>query len=41
MGWFYGFTLHTIINSQGELSRLKLTPGHVDDRKPLPPWAKA
>jgi transposase len=36
MGWFYGFTLHTIINSQGELSRLKLTPGHVDDRKPLP-----
>lgn len=36
MGWFYGFKLHTIINSNGELIRLKLTPGNVDDRKPLP-----
>jgi transposase len=36
MGWFYGFKLHAIINSQGELIRLKLTPGNVDDRKPLP-----
>ena len=35
MGWFYGFKLHAIINSQGELLRLKLTPGNVDDRKPL------
>jgi transposase len=35
MGWFYGFKLHTIINSKGELIRLKLTPGNVDDRKPL------
>ena len=35
MGWFYGFKLHAIINSQGELIRLKLTPGNVDDRKPL------
>lgn len=35
MGWFYGFKLHPIINSQGELIRLKLTPGNVDDRKPL------
>ena len=34
MGWFYGFKLHAIINSQGELIRLKLTPGNVDDRKP-------
>ncbi|MBX3630721.1 MAG: IS982 family transposase, partial [Nitrosomonas sp.] len=25
MGWFYGFKLHTIINSKGELIRLKLT----------------
>lgn len=33
MGWFYGFKLHTIINSKGELIRLKLTPGNVDDRK--------
>src|SRR5512144_2162804 len=36
LGWFYGFKLHAIINSQGELIRLKLTPGNVDDRKPLP-----
>lgn len=36
MGWFYGFKLHALINSKGELLRLKLTPGNVDDRKPLP-----
>ncbi|MDD5581471.1 MAG: IS982 family transposase [Methylobacter sp.] len=36
MGWFYGFKLHTIINSKGELIRLKLTPGNVDDRRPMP-----
>jgi transposase len=42
MGWFYslkatsGFKLHAIINSKGELIRLKLTPGNVDDRKPIP-----
>jgi transposase len=35
MGWFYGFKLHLIINSKGELIRLKLTAGNVDDRKPL------
>jgi transposase len=35
MGWFYGFKLHAIINSHGELIRLRLTPGNVDDRKPL------
>lgn len=36
MGWFFGFKLHAIVNSQGELVRLKLTPGNIDDRKPLP-----
>lgn len=36
MGWFYGFKLHLIINDQGELSAFKLTPGNVDDRKPIP-----
>lgn len=25
MGWFYGFKLHAIINSRGELIRLRLT----------------
>jgi transposase len=36
MGWFYGFKLHAIINSQGELTRIKLTPGNTNDRKPIP-----
>jgi transposase len=40
MGWFYGFKLHAIINSKGELIRLKLTPGNVDDRKPMPDLCK-
>ncbi|HEU4984584.1 MAG TPA: IS982 family transposase, partial [Nitrososphaera sp.] len=36
MRWFYGFKLHTLINSKGELIGLKLTPGNVDDRTPMP-----
>ena len=40
MGWFYGFKLHAIINSKGELIRLKLTSGNVDDRKPMPTLCK-
>jgi hypothetical protein len=39
MGWFYGFKLHIIINDQGELLAFKLTPGNVDDRKPVPDMA--
>lgn len=35
-GWFFGFKLHLIINSQGELVCIKLTPGNTDDRRPLP-----
>lgn len=35
MGWFFGFKLHLIINEKGELLSVKLTPGNVDDRKPL------
>jgi Transposase DDE domain len=34
-GWFYGFKLHLVINEQGELLALTLTPGHVDDRRPV------
>jgi len=34
-GWFFGFKLHLVINHVGELLRVKLTPGNVDDRKPL------
>lgn len=36
MGWFYGFKLHAIVNSKGELLRIRLTPGNIDDRKPIP-----
>ena len=40
MGWFYGFKLHLIVNDQGELITFYLTPGNVDDRKPVPHMAK-
>ena len=36
LGWFYGFKLHVIVNDCGELLACQLTPGNVDDRKPLP-----
>lgn len=36
MGWFFGFKLHLIVNDQGELLKFYLTPGNVDDRKPVP-----
>ena len=44
-GWFYGFQLHWVINDQGELLALTLTPGQVDDRRPVaklvrPLWGK-
>ncbi len=39
MGWFYGFKLHLIVNDQGELITFYLTPGNVDDRKPVPHMA--
>jgi Transposase DDE domain len=35
MGWFYGFKLHLVIHEQGELLGLTLTPGQVDDRRPV------
>ena len=35
MGWFHGFKLHLVINTQGEVMAFCLTPGHVDDRAPL------
>ncbi len=36
IGWFYGFKLHLIVNDQGELLAVQLTPGNTDDRKPVP-----
>ena len=35
MGWFYGFKLHLVINDRGEVLGLTLTPGQVDDRRPV------
>ena len=40
MGWFYGFKLHLVINEQGELLDVELTPGNTDDRRPLPKFAE-
>lgn len=34
-GWFFGFKLHLVINHMGELLGVTLTPGNIDDRKPL------
>jgi len=36
MGWFFGFKLHLIVNDQGDVLAFQLTPGNVDDRKPVP-----
>jgi hypothetical protein len=39
-GWFFGFKLHLVFNDRGELLNLALTPGNVDDRKPVPKLVK-
>ena len=39
MGWFFGFKLHVIMNHRGELMAIKITPGNIDDRAPLPDMA--
>jgi hypothetical protein len=41
LGWFYGFKLHLVINERGEVLAFTLTPGNVDDRKPVPKLVKA
>jgi hypothetical protein len=35
MGWFYGFKLHLVVSEHGDILSFQLTPGNVDDRKPL------
>jgi DDE family transposase len=35
-GYFFGFKLHIIINEKGDLIRVQLTPGNVDDRFVVP-----
>lgn len=39
-GWFYGFKLHIVINSGGEIQNASLTRGNVDDRTPVPDLVK-
>ena len=40
VGWFYGFKLHLVVNDRGELLAFQITPGNVDDRKPVPQLVK-
>ena len=40
MGWFHGFKLHLIVNDQGDLLAVHLTPANTDDRKPVPQMIK-
>lgn len=40
LGWFYGFKVHLVINDRGELLGVVITPGNVDDRKPVPQLAR-
>jgi hypothetical protein len=38
--WFFGFKLHLVFNDCGELLTFHLTPGTIDDRAPVPQFAK-
>lgn len=38
--WFFGFKLHLVVNECGELLNCTLTPGNLDDRKPVPDLLK-
>ena len=38
--WFFGFKLHLLVNECGELLNIQITPGNVDDRKPIPDLLK-
>ena len=35
MGGFYGFKLHLVVNDRGELLAFQITPGNIDDRRPV------
>jgi transposase len=34
--WFFGFKLHLVVNEIGQLLNVHLTPGNVDERRPVP-----
>ena len=35
VGFFFGFKIHTLVNTHGEIVRLQITPGNCDDRTPV------
>jgi hypothetical protein len=39
-GWFFGLKLHLAINEIGQIHGVKITPGNVDDRTPVPDLTK-
>ena len=39
-GWFFGFKVHLLCNHSGGLLAANITPGNVDDRKPVIGMAK-
>ena len=39
-GWFHGLKLHLIMHEKGQPLSLKRTPGHTDDRTPVPSLAE-
>jgi hypothetical protein len=38
--WFFGFKVQLVVGDQGDLLTFTLTPGNVDDRAPVPAFAK-
>jgi transposase len=34
--WFYGLKLHLVVNENGAILNVQLTPGNVDERRPVP-----
>jgi hypothetical protein len=39
--WFFGFKLHLVVNECGELLNIQITPGNVNDGKPVPVLMKS
>jgi len=39
-GWFFDFKLHLVFNDRVEILNVTLTPGNIDDRKPVPDLVK-
>ncbi len=33
--WFFGFKLHIAVNEYGEILNVIVTPGNIDDQKPI------